>query len=159
MCPNQLIYTSKWINVSSLVRLRLSIVLTCCWFSASALFFLFYLILLTMFVVLADKQAAEYRIKQQMVCASQSASSRVKCYFSAFPLYSCPSMDVDAHTHPHKHTHKQADTQKIWGMRTARQAKNSPLVLFIFTPLLSSTAESWVPHLSSCKNVVFECFN
>lgn len=59
-----------------------------------------------MFVVLADKQGAEYIIKQQMVCASQRASLRVKMLFLviflnfAFPLYFCaPSICAPIHTH------------------------------------------------------------
>lgn len=80
-------------------------------------FLLLCLILLTSFAVLADKQLVAYRIKQQMVCAIQSTSSTVKCYFSALTLSSSPfgarmEMRINTNVQSSAHTEKQADTKR-----------------------------------------------
>lgn len=117
------------------------------------------LVVLTTFELLADKQAMADRIKQQMVCDSQRSSSTVKSYFSALIfLFSIFQACIQTFAHIHKHTHTGTHTRNIWGIGTARQARNLPRLHFIFSRLKSCTAGNRI-HLKLPKNVYILILN
>lgn len=119
---------------------------------------LLYLFLLTMFVALADKQGAEYIIKQQMVCASQRTSLRVKMlflvifFYFAFPLYFCtPSICAPTHTHTHTRPPVCLHTHAAWHIEDLRHenCKAGKKVASGRLHLASSSERSWVLDLTS----------